>query len=64
MPGGQLGRGTGGPPDTDLLAALEEFTQVFPACRILHAFCGLREVIEGRQHNGIGEVVQLVVQKS
>lgn len=60
---GQLRRGTGGPPDADLLVALADVEQEFPGCRILHAFCGLRDVNEGRHHNGIGEVVQLVVQK-
>ncbi|MBI5110117.1 MAG: class I SAM-dependent methyltransferase [Rhodocyclales bacterium] len=60
---GQLGRGTGGPPEVDLLVALADVEQEFPGCRILHAFCGLRDVNEGRHHNGIGEVVQLVLQK-
>lgn len=60
---GQLGRGTGGPPEIDLLVDLDEVRQEFPGCRILHAFCGLREVREGRHHSGTGEVVQLVVQK-
>lgn len=60
---GQLGRGTGGPPDIELLIAPDEVAQEFPGCRILHAFHGLRDVIEGRHHNGAGEVVQLVVQK-
>jgi SAM-dependent methyltransferase len=60
---GQLGRGTGGPPEADLLVALAEVEQEFPGCRILHAFCGLRDVNEGRHHKGAGEVVQLVVQK-
>lgn len=60
---GQLGRGTGGPPEIDLLVDLDEIRQEFPGCRILHAFCGLREVREGRHHSGTGEVVQLVVQK-
>lgn len=60
---GQLGRGTGGPPEADLLVDLDELRQEFPGCRILHAFCGLREVHEGRHHSGTGEVVQLVVQK-
>ncbi|NJD35207.1 MAG: class I SAM-dependent methyltransferase [Betaproteobacteria bacterium] len=60
---GQLGRGAGGPPDADLLVALADLEQEFPGCRILHAFCGLRDVNEGRHHTGIGEVVQLVVQK-
>ncbi|MBI5790050.1 MAG: class I SAM-dependent methyltransferase [Rhodocyclales bacterium] len=60
---GQLGRGTGGPPEIDLLVALADVEQEFPGCRILHAFCGLREVNEGRHHKGTGEVAQLVVQK-
>jgi len=61
---GQLGRGTGGPPDAELLVALADVEQEFPGCRILHAFCGVRDVNEGRHHNGPGEVVQLVVQKT
>jgi hypothetical protein len=60
---GQLGRGTGGPPEIDLLVAPDEVAQEFPGCRILHAFHGLREITEGRHHNGPGEVVQLVMQK-
>ncbi len=61
---GQLGRGTGGPPEIDLLVDPDEIRLEFPGCRILHAFCGLREVREGRHHSGTGEVVQLVVQKT
>lgn len=61
---GQLGRGTGGPPEIDLLVDLDEVRQEFPGCRILHAFCGLREVREGRHHSGTGDVVQLVLQKT
>lgn len=61
---GQLGRGTGGPPDANLLPALADIEQEFAGCRILHRFAGLREVREGRHHNGVGEVVQLVVQKT
>lgn len=61
---GQLGFGTGGPPDVELLVPLADVEQEFPGCRILHAFCGVREVNEGRHHSGPGEVVQLVVQKT
>ena len=61
---GQLGRGTGGPPEIDLLVDVDEIRQEFPGCRILHAFCGLREVREGRHHSGTGDVVQLVLQKT
>lgn len=60
---GQLGRGTGGPPELDLLVELEDVKLEFPGCRILHAFHGLRDVVEGSHHNGSGEVVQLVLQK-
>lgn len=60
---GQFGRGTGGPPDAALLPALEEVDGEFPGCRILHRFSGLREVREGRHHDGPGEVVQILVQK-
>lgn len=60
---GQLGRGTGGPPEIDLLVDIAELQQEFPGCRILHAFHGLRDVVEGRHHNGPGEVVQLILQK-
>lgn len=61
---GQLGRGTGGPPDAELLVAGEEVAQEFPGCRILHSFQGLRDVVEGSHHTGVGEVVQLVVQRN
>lgn len=61
---GQLGRGTGGPPDVELLVTRDDVAQEFPGCRILHSFQGLREVVEGRHHTGIGEVVQFVVQRN
>lgn len=60
---GQLGRGTGGPPEAALLPALDDVEQEFPGCQILHRFTGLREVNEGRHHNGIGDVVQIVAQR-
>lgn len=60
---GQLGRGTGGPPEAELLPALAELEQDFPGCATLHRFAGLREVREGSLHNGLGEVVQIVVRK-
>lgn len=59
---GQLGRGTGGPPEAELLPALDDIAQEFPGCRILHRHAGLREVREGRLHNGLGEVVQVLAQ--
>jgi len=60
---GQLGRGTGGPKEPELLPALEDLEQEFPGCRILHRFAGLRDVREGRHHDGEGEVVQILAQK-
>lgn len=61
---GQAGRGTGGPPEPALLAAIEEVAQEFPECQVLHRFSGLREVREGALHNGMGEVTQFVVRKA
>jgi SAM-dependent methyltransferase len=60
---GQLGRGTGGPPEAALLPALADVEAEFSGCRILHRHAGLRDVQEGRHHNGPGEVVQLLAQK-
>ncbi len=60
---GQLGRGTGGPPEAALLPALEDIEAELAGCRILHRFSGVREVHEGRHHNGPGEVVQVLAQK-
>jgi hypothetical protein len=60
---GQAGRGTGGPPEPQLLAAIEDLEQEFPGCQWLHRHVGLREVHEGRHHDGLGEVVQVLAQK-
>jgi SAM-dependent methyltransferase len=60
---GQLGRGTGGPPEAALLPALEDVEAELADCSILHRFSGLREVHEGCHHNGPGEVVQVLAQK-
>ncbi len=60
---GQLGRGTGGPPEAELLPALADIELEFAGCRILHRFSGLRDVQEGRHHTGLGEVVQILAQK-
>lgn len=60
---GQLGRGTGGPPEAPLLPALVDIEAELAGCSILHRFSGLREVHEGRHHNGPGEVVQILAQK-
>lgn len=60
---GQAGRGTGGPKEPELLPALEDIEQEFPGCTVLHRFGGLRDVQEGSHHSGLGEVVQLLVQK-
>jgi hypothetical protein len=60
---GQLGRGTGGPPEAALLPTLAEIEAELAGCSILHRFSGLREVQEGRHHNGPGDVVQVLAQK-
>ncbi|MBK8119351.1 MAG: class I SAM-dependent methyltransferase [Sulfuritalea sp.] len=61
---GQPQRGTGGPKEPELLVALEDLAQEFPGCTTLHRFAGLRDVLEGSLHNGLGEVVQILVQKA
>ncbi len=61
---GQAGRGTGGPPEPQLLVAVEDVEQEFPGCQCLHRHVGLREVHEGHHHDGVGEVVQVLAQKA
>ncbi len=53
-----------GPPVACPLAVPDGITREFPDCRILHAFCRPRDVIDGRQHNGTGEVIQLVAHQT
>ncbi len=60
---GQLGRGTGGPPDAALLPALEELLGDWPGCEVVHRFSGPRAVREGALHSGVGVVNQVVARR-
>ena len=56
----QLGRGTGGPPDLDMLVSLDELREELAELELVHA-CELeREVREGAYHTGLASVVQVV----
>lgn len=56
----QVGRGTGGPQDPDLMASLAGLTEELAGLRFIHARELDREVREGAYHTGIASVVQLV----
>lgn len=56
----QIGRGTGGPQDPDLLASLAELIEELAGLEFVHV-CELeREVREGAYHTGVASVVQII----
>jgi len=59
----QLGRGTGGPPDADMLMARADLEQDFPNCEVLLAQEIERDVVEGTFHTGPACVVQFIARK-
>jgi SAM-dependent methyltransferase len=59
----QLNYGTGGPQQKQLLVALEELIQELRPLHFLIAREIDREIHEGRYHNGIGAVVQVIGKK-
>lgn len=60
----QLGRGTGGPPDRDMLMSPAKIEQEFPNCEpiLLHEI--ERDVCEGKFHTGVASVVQFIGRKT
>jgi hypothetical protein len=56
----QIGRGTGGPQDPELLATLADLTTELAGLELIHAMETEREVHEGRYHTGRAAVVQIV----
>ena len=56
----QLGMGTGGPRDADMLASLATLTVELEGLEFSHAVETERDVREGRHHTGRAAVVQLV----
>ena len=59
----QLGRGTGGPSQADLMIAKAELDQVFKNFEIQISQELEREIHEGDRHNGIGAVCQFLARK-
>jgi len=60
---GQAERDTGGPPDPSRLYDLETLEREIVGLDVILASETEREVIEGRGHTGLGEVVQLVARR-
>ncbi len=59
----QLGHGTGGPPVPELLYDLEALRGELSGLTLVYAVECEREIHEGRLHNGLGAVVQVVAQR-
>jgi SAM-dependent methyltransferase len=56
----QLGRGTGGPQDVDMLVSLADLSVELAGLEFSHAVETEREVREGMYHTGLAAVVQVV----
>lgn len=56
----QIGRGTGGPQDPDMLVSLAGLTEELAGLELVHARELDREVREGAYHTGVAAVVQVV----
>lgn len=54
----QIGRGTGGPSDPDLMNEPAQLTQELAGLEVLHLWEGERDVVEGPFHSGRAAVVQ------
>jgi SAM-dependent methyltransferase len=59
----QLEHGTGGPPVKELLPEVSELNKELEPLDIIHSLELEREIREGRLHNGLGAVAQLVAVK-
>ncbi|UCB56340.1 MAG: class I SAM-dependent methyltransferase [Thiotrichales bacterium] len=59
----QIGRGTGGPPVSEMTMSLDALEVEFEGLNFSHAVECERDVVEGRFHTGRGAVVQLVAVK-
>ncbi len=56
----QIGRGTGGPQDPDMLVTLADLTEELAGLEFLHAVELERDVREGAYHTGVASVVQVI----
>ena len=57
----QLGKGTGGPKEPQVLAAPQEGLEDFPPELVHHFFAGERPIHEGPLHSGEGAIAQLTI---
>jgi hypothetical protein len=56
----QIGRGTGGPQDPDMLMTLELLREELSGLEFFHAEEIERDVREGEYHTGVASVVQVI----
>lgn len=59
----QLEHGTGGPPEKELLMSLIDLETEFQGLELIHSVELERDIHEGRLHNGLGAVVQIIGRK-
>jgi SAM-dependent methyltransferase len=59
----QIGRGTGGPQDPDMMVTLDGLKQELSGLEFVHAREIEREVREGAYHTGLASVVQVVARR-
>jgi len=59
----QIGRGTGGPGDPDMMFSKKELDEVFAGDDVLLSRELERNIVEGEFHSGTGAVVQFVARK-
>ena len=57
----QLGKGTGGPKEAQVLAEPKAVLEDFPQDRVHHFFAGERPIHEGPLHSGAGAVAQVTI---
>ncbi len=59
----QIGRGTGGPQDPDMMHSRKELLETFSDLEILYAAETERVIKEGPYHNGRASIVQFIARK-
>lgn len=59
----QLELGTGGPPSADFLMDLAPLKDELSGLSITHGVEVIRNVVEGKNHTGMGSVVQILAEK-
>jgi trans-aconitate methyltransferase len=56
----QIGRGTGGPSDVDLMSTPDQLQTELMGLDVVHLWHGVRDVVEGPFHSGGAAVVQFI----